>query len=96
MKSIIEYFYCLDLQANESNPPTVSSQKEDELYEMLQALLSKEEFQMFEKFVDVYGDRKAEECEYYYKKGFKTAMRLMMEACNDEDEIKEKKYENLF
>ena len=46
MKSIIEYFYCLDLQANESNPPTVSSQKEDELYEMLQALLTKEEFQI--------------------------------------------------
>ena len=96
MKSIIEYFYCLDLQANESNPPTVSSQKEDELYEKLQALLTKEEFILFEKFVDVYGNRKAEECEYYYKKGFKTAMRLIMEACNDEDETKEKKYEDLF
>ena len=40
MKSIIEYFYCLDLQANESNPPTISSQKEDELYEKLQAILT--------------------------------------------------------
>ena len=96
MKSIIEYFYSLDLQANESNPPTVSSQKEDDLYEKLQALLTKEEFILFEKFVDVYGNRKAEECEYYYKKGFKTATRLMMECCNDRDEIKEKKYEDLF
>ena len=89
MKSIIEHFYNLELMENENNPPTVPSQ-------MLKALLKKEEFKMFEKFVDFYGDRKAEECEYYYKKGFKTAMRLMMEACNDEDEIKEKKYENLF
>ena len=96
MKSIIDHFYNLELQANESNPPTVSSQKEDEIYEKLQALLTKEEFILFEKFVDVYGNRKAEECGYYYKKGFKTAMRLMMEACNDEDEIMEKKYEELF
>ena len=96
MKSIIDHFYNLELQANESNPPTVPSQKEDEIYEKLQALLTKGDFELFEKFVDVYGNRKAEECGYYYKKGFKTAMRLMMEACNDEDEIKEKKYEELF
>ena len=93
MKSYIEHYYLLELAENESNPPTVPSQKEDELYEMLQAILDRKTFEIFEKFVDVYGNRKAEECEYYYKKGFKTAMRLIMEACNDEDEIKEKQYE---
>ena len=96
MKSIIDHFYNLELQANESNPPTVPSQREDEFYEKIQALLSQGEFELFEKFVDVYGNRLAEECGYYYKKGFKTAARLLMESCNDEDEIKEKKYEELF
>ena len=37
----------------------------------------------------------AEECGYYFKKGFKIAIRLMMECCNDDD-IKENEYENLF
>ena len=95
MKSFLNYFYHLDLHQNESNPPTRSSQKEDNLYEKLQNHLSKENFKLFEDFVDTYGDRIAEECGYYFKKGFKIAIRLMMECCNDDD-IKEKQYENLF
>ena len=95
MKSFLNYFYHLDLRQNECNPPTKSSEKEDNLYEMLQALLTKEEFKLFEDFVDTYGDRMAEECGYYFKKGFKIAIRLMMECCNDDD-IKENEYENLF
>ena len=95
MKSFLNYFYHLDLRQNECNPPTKSSEKEDNLYETLQALLTKEEFELFEKFVDTYGNRMAEECGYYFKKGFKIAVRLMMECCNDDD-IKENEYENLF
>ena len=44
MKSFLNYFYHLDLRQNECNPPTKSSEKEDNLYEKLQALLTKEEF----------------------------------------------------
>lgn len=95
MKSFLNYFYHLDLRQNECNPPTKSSEKEDNLYEKLQALLTKEEFELFEKFVDTYGNRMAEECGYYFKKGFKIAIRLMMECCNDDD-IKENEHENLF
>lgn len=95
MKSFLNYFYHLDLRQNECNPPTKSSEKEDNLYEKLQALLTKEEFKLFEDFVDTYGDRMAEECGYYFKKGFKMAIRLMMECCNDDD-IKESENENLF
>ena len=50
------------------------------------------EFELFEKFVDTYSNRMAEECGYYFKKGFKIAIRLMMECCNDDD-IKENEYE---
>ena len=39
---------------------------------------------MFEKFVDTYGNRMAEECGFYFKKGFKITIRLMME-CRDDD-----------
>ena len=95
MKSFLNYFYHLDLRQNECNPPTKSSEIEDNLYEKLQALLTKEEFKLFEDFVDTYGDRMAEECGYYFKKGFKMAIRLMMECCNDDD-IKENENENLF
>ena len=95
MKSFLNYFYHLDLRQNECNPPTKSSEKEDNLYEKLQALLTKEEFKLFEDFIDTYGDRMAEECGYYFKKGFKIAIRLMMECCNDDD-IKENEYEKLF
>ena len=95
MKSFLNYFYHLDLRQNECNPPTKSSEKEDNLYEKLQALSTKEEFKLFEDFIDTYGDRMAEECGYYFKKGFKMAIRLMMECCNDDD-IKENENENLF
>ena len=89
MKSFLNYFYHLDLRQNECTPPTKSYEKEDNLYEKLQALLTKEEFKLFEDFIDTYGDRMAEECGYYFKKG------LMMECCNDDD-IKENENENLF
>ncbi len=95
MKSYLNYFYNLDLKENDCNPPTKSSKIEDELYEKLETLLTKEEFKVFEKFIDTYGDRMAEECNYYFKKGFKIAIRLIMECCNDDD-IKENEYENLF
>ena len=95
MKSFLNYFYHLDLRHNECNPPTKSSEKEDNLYEKLQALLTKEEYKLFVDFIDTYGDRMAEECGYYFIKGFIMAIRLMMECCNDDD-IKENENENLF
>ena len=43
---------------------------------------------MFEAFVDEYGDRRSEECEIYFEKGFRFAIRLMIECLNNDD-IKE-------
>ena len=57
--------------------------------------ISKKWYNSYWVFIDTYGDRMAEECGYYFKKGFKMAIRLMMECCNDDD-IKENENENLF
>ena len=47
MKNYINYLYLLDLAANESNPVTKASEKEDRLYDSLQESLTKEQFSMF-------------------------------------------------
>ena len=88
MKNYIQYLYLLDLMANENNPVTKASDKEDRLYDSLQDSLTKEQFSMFEAFVDEYGDRRSEECEIYFEKGFRFAIRLMIECLNNDD-IKE-------
>ena len=66
MKNYIKYLYLLDLAANESNPVTHASEKEDRLYDSLQASLTKEQFSMFEAFLNEYGDRRSEECGIYF------------------------------
>ena len=95
MKSYIRYLYNLDLKANECNPASTPSEQESMLYEKLQALLTKEEFKTFLAFVDLYDERMANECEFYFKKGFIMASRLITECFND-DNIKENENENLF
>jgi predicted GTPase len=79
----------------ESISCTTRAPREGEMHGREYYFLTKEEFQLFEDFVDTYGNRMAEESGYYFKKGFKIAIRLMMECCNDDD-IKENPYENLF
>ena len=88
MKSYIHYLYLLDLMANENNPITRSSEKEDQLYEDLIKRLSGEDFTLFKEFINEYGERNAAECELYFEKGFRFAMRLMIECFNNDD-IKE-------
>lgn len=88
MKSYLHYLYLLDLMANESNPVTMASEKENRLYDALQDCLPKEQFSMFESFIDEYGERHGAECGICFEKGFRFAMRLMMECLNNDD-IKE-------
>ena len=85
MKNYIQYLYLLDLMANESNPVTKASDKEDRLYDAIQGSLTKEQFSMFEAFLEEYGDRRSEECGIYFEKGFRFAMRLMIECLNNDD-----------
>ena len=85
MKNYIQYLYLLDLMANDSYPVTLASDKEDRLYDAIQGSLTKEQFSMFEAFLDEYGDRRSEECGIYFEKGFRFAMRLMIECLNNDD-----------
>ena len=85
MKNYIQYLYLLDLMANESNPVTKASDKENRLYDAIQGSLTKEQFSMFEAFLEEYGDRRSEECGIYFEKGFRFAMRLMIECLNNDD-----------
>lgn len=61
------------------------TKKEDELYNQLQATLSPELFEIFSEFLDTVIDVRAIISEQYYTAGFKTGMRIAMEAFNLSD-----------
>ena len=83
MKSYISHLYDLDITENESNPSTKPSVKENNLYDELQQSLSKKQFQKFADWLEEYSERMEQECEIYFKKGFRFAMRLAIESFNE-------------
>ena len=83
MKSYISHLYDLDITENESNPATKPSVKENNLYDELQQSLSKKQFQKFADWLEEYSERMEQECEIYFKKGFRFAMRLAIESFNE-------------
>ena len=83
MKNYLTYLYEMELHENECNPPTLPSYKEGTTYDELQKELPKEQFQKLNEFIELYEARLAQECEIYYKKGFRFAYRLMIECFND-------------
>ncbi len=93
MKSYISYLYELDLRANESKPPSTETQKESQLFSELQNSLSDKQYRKVEKLIDLISDRYADECEFYFKKGFRFALRMAMESFNEPEKIKENFYE---
>ena len=56
------------------------NKKEDDLYKKLEVSLSPELFAVLDEFINTLLDRQAIVGEQYYIAGFKTAMRLAMEA----------------
>ena len=83
MKSYLTYLYEMELHENECNPPTVPSYKEGKLYDELAEALPKEQFQKVLEFLELHETRLEHECEIYYKKGFRYAMRLTLECFNE-------------
>ena len=83
MKSYLTLLYEMELHKNECNPPTVPSYKESTLYAELEKELPKEQFQKFLNFLELHETRLEHEFEIYYKKGFRYAMRLMLECFNE-------------
>ena len=83
MKSYLTYLYEMELHENECNPPTLPSLKEGTIYDELQKELPEKQFKKLNDFIELYEARLAQECEIYYKKGFRFAYRLMIECFND-------------
>ena len=85
MKSYISYLYNLDLHENECNPPVRHAHKENVLYDELKDMLTEKQFDMLDELINAMIDRYSTECEIYFKKGFRFAMRLVLECFNEKD-----------
>ena len=83
MKNFLTYLYEMELHENECNPPTLPSYKEGTIYDELQKELPEKQFKKLNDFIELYEARLAQECEIYYKKGFRIACRLMIECFNE-------------
>lgn len=83
MTDYLNFLYETDIRVNEDNPITTPSVREDELYETLQAILKKEEFSKVVELMEIYIDRLDKECEVYFKKGFRYAVRFILECFNE-------------
>ena len=83
MKNFLTYLYEMELHENECNPPTLPSYKEGTIYDELQKEPPEKQFKKLNDFIELYEACLAQECEIYYKKGFRFAYRLMIECFND-------------
>ena len=83
MKDFLTLLYEMDLHANECNPPTTPSPQESTLYEALTSELPKEQQQKFLDFLEIHEARIDQECEIYFKKGFRYAVRFILECFNE-------------
>ena len=83
MKSYLTHLYEMDIHDNECNPPTVPSHQESTLYDELSVALPKEQFLKVNAFLELHETRWEHECEIYFKKGFRYAIRLILECFNE-------------
>ena len=83
MKDFLTLLYEMDLHANECNPPTTPSQQESMFYDALINELPKEQKQKFLNFWECHEARIDQECEIYFKKGFRYAVRFILECFNE-------------
>ena len=83
MKDYLNFLYETDIRVNEDNPITTPSVREDNLYEELSKSLPQEEFSKLVELMELYSDRLDKECEVYFKKGFRYAVRFILECFNE-------------
>ena len=83
MKNYLTFLYETDIRENEDNPITTPSVREDNLYEELSKSLPQEEFSKLVELMEIYSDRLDKECEVYFKKGFRYAVRFILECFNE-------------
>ena len=83
MEEIIEKLY--NLQVGENPYPVGVAPKEDnqrewDLYGELYDGLSKEKMSILREYLCLFEERMNKEKQYYYEKGFKTAVKLIIES----------------
>ena len=83
MTDYLNFLYETDIRVNEDNPITTPSVREDTLYEELSKSLPQEEFSKLVELMEIYSDRLDKECEVYFKKGFRYAVRFILECFNE-------------
>ena len=83
MTDYLNFLYETDIRVNEDNPITTPSVREDNLYEELSKSLPQEEFSKLVELMELYSDRLDKECEVYFKKGFRYAVRFILECFNE-------------
>ena len=83
MKKFLTLLYEMDLQANQGTPLTAPSDQENILYDSLLAELNREQQLKFIDFFDQHKIRIEHECEIYFKKGFRYAVRFILECFNE-------------
>ena len=72
----------IDKIYKKSKYPKSKADKELQIYDKLKERLSKEDNELFEKFIEMFGDRLADESEEKYIQGFKTAFHICIECFN--------------
>ena len=83
MLNFLTHLYEMDAQNNECNPATVPSREESELYDELTKRLPKEDLQTLNAFLELYATRLEQERELCFKKGFRYAVRFIIESFNE-------------
>ena len=83
MSKFLTHLYEMDAQNNECNPTTIPSFEESKLYDELTEQLSKNELQKLNTFLELYASRLECEREICFKKGFRYAVRFIIESFNE-------------
>ena len=87
MKSLIENLYYGNIYAKDIVVPEKKRKKELALYDKLKATLSKENDELFEKFIEVTEDHYDELMLLIYKRGVSTGILLAAEAFSEGEKL---------
>ena len=83
MPNFLTHLYEMDAQNNECKPATIPSREESKLYDELTERLLKEDLQTLNAFLELYATRLEQERELCFKKGFRYAVRFIIESFNE-------------
>ena len=80
MQSVIEQIFIKTLEELDGRPIKNKNDEEYETYEKLCSTLDEKQSSIFDKFLELYGERKCKHTEELYRLGFKTGFMIAIEA----------------